>query len=137
MVGPPTTATGACGHRSSTAGASGWTGRARRLVVEDRLDGGAHDCRLAFHLGPDVACTLERGRAVLQWCDGHGRWGATLTLPDELAWRCLEGQTDPPVGWYSPAFGARVPTVTLLGSGRVGDGRALTTVLQLDPGTTP
>jgi hypothetical protein len=29
-----------------------------------------------------------------------------------------------------------VPTITLLGSGRVGDGRALTTVLQLDPGTT-
>ena len=109
----------------------------RRLVVEDRLDGGAHDCRLAFHLGPDVACTLERGRAVLEWCDGHGRWGATLTLPGELAWQCLEGQTDPPIGWYSPAFDARVPTVTLVGSGRVGDGRALTTVLQLDPGTTP
>ena len=54
-----TTATGACAHRPSTAGASGWTGRARQLVVEDRLDGGAHDCRLAFHLGPDVACTLE------------------------------------------------------------------------------
>ena len=109
----------------------------RRLVVEDRLDGGAHDCRLAFHLGPDVACTLDRGRAVLEWCDDHGRWGATLTLPGELAWRCLEGQTDPPMGWYSPAFDARVPTVTLVGSGRVGDGRALTTVLQLDPGTTP
>jgi hypothetical protein len=30
-----------------------------------------------------------------------------------------------------------VPAVTLLGSGRVGRGRALTTVLQLDPGTTP
>jgi hypothetical protein len=111
--------------------------RARQLVVEDGLDGGAHDCRLAFHLGPDVACTLECARAVLQWPDGHGRRGATLTLPDQLVWRCLEGQTDPPAGWYSPAFGARVPTVTLLGSGRVGHGRALTTVLQLDPGITP
>ena len=109
----------------------------RRLVVEDRLDGGAHDCRLAFHLGPDVACSLERGRAVLQWCDGHARWGATLTLPDALAWRCLEGETDPPMGWYSPAFDTRVPTVTLVGSGRVGDGRALTTVLQLHLGITP
>ena len=111
--------------------------RARQLVVEDRLDGGAHDCRLAFHLGPDVACTPEGSRAVRRWRDGHSRRGATLTLPDELAWRCLEGQTDPPAGWYSPAFGARVPTVTLLGSGWIGHGRALTTVLQLDPGTTP
>jgi hypothetical protein len=36
--------------------------RARQLVVEDRLDTrGAHDCRLALHLGPEVACTLEDG----------------------------------------------------------------------------
>jgi hypothetical protein len=110
--------------------------RARQLVVEDRLDGGTHDWLLAFHLGPDVACTLESGRAILQWPDGHGRRGATLTLPDELTWRCLQGQSDPPAGWYSPAFGVRVPAVTLLGSGRVGDGRALRTVLQLD-GSTP
>jgi hypothetical protein len=108
---------------------------ARRLVVEDRLDGGAHHCRLAFHLGPSVRCTLEAGRAVLRWHDGHGWRGATLTLPDELSWRCLRGETDPPLGWYSPAFGARVPTVTLLGSGGAGDGVVLTTVLQLDPGS--
>ena len=38
--------------------------RARQLVIEDRLDTvGAHDCRLAFHLGPEVACALEDGRA--------------------------------------------------------------------------
>jgi hypothetical protein len=111
--------------------------RARRLVIEDRLEGGAHDCRLAFHLGPDVACTLEGGRAVLAWHDGQGRRGATLALPDGLAWRRLEGQTDPPAGWYSPSFGVRVPAVTLVGSGRVGPGRALVTVLQLDPGRAP
>jgi hypothetical protein len=111
--------------------------RARRLVIEDRLDtGDIHDCRLAFHLGPEVACTLEGGRAVLAWQANHGRRGATLALPDGLAWRRLEGQTDPPAGWYSPAFGVRVPAVTLLGTGRVGRGQALITVLQLDSGST-
>jgi hypothetical protein len=30
-----------------------------------------------------------------------------------------------------------VPTVTLLGAGRIGGGQALRTVLQLDPGSTP
>ena len=111
--------------------------RARRLVVEDRLDGGAHDCRLAFHLGPEIACTLESGRALLHWRDSHSRRGATLTLPDDLSWVCLEGRMDPPAGWYSPAFGVRVPTVTLLGSGRVAPGHIVTTILQLDLEATP
>jgi hypothetical protein len=110
---------------------------ARRLVIEDRLDGGAHDCRLAFHLGPEVACSLEGGRAVLAWDDGNGRRRATLALPDGLAWRRLEGRTDPPAGWYSPSFGVRVPTVMLLGAGRVGPGQVLVTVLQLEPGGAP
>jgi hypothetical protein len=111
--------------------------RARRLVVEDRVEAaGAHDCRLAYHLGPEVACTLDGSRAVLSWPAGHGRRCATLTLPAGLAWRRLEGRTDPPAGWYSPGFGVRVPAVTLIGAGRAGGGQALVTVLQLDHGGT-
>jgi hypothetical protein len=84
-----------------------------------------------------MACVLEGERAVLEWRGEHGRRRATLNLPGELAWSRLEGQTDPPAGWYSPAFDERVPTVTLLGTGRIGGGQALRTVLQLDPGSTP
>jgi uncharacterized heparinase superfamily protein len=111
--------------------------RARQLVVEDRLEGGAHECRLAFHLGPDIACTLERDRAILRWRDAHGERRATVALPDELTWERLEGQIDPPAGWYSPAFGARMPTVMLLGIGSVGTGRVLTTILHVDRRSTP
>jgi len=111
--------------------------RARQLAVEDRLDtDGAHDCRLAFHLGPEVACTLEGGQAFLEWPGDHGRRRATLALPGELTWWRLEGETGPKAGWYSPAFGVRVPAVTLLGAGRVGGGQVLRTVLQLDSGST-
>jgi hypothetical protein len=110
--------------------------RARRLVIEDSVDtAAAHDCRLAFHLGPDIACRLETRRAKLEWSADAERQSATLALPDGLVWRRLEGRTDPPAGWYSPSFGVRVPAVTLLGSGRVGRGQALVTVLQLDPGS--
>jgi hypothetical protein len=112
--------------------------RARRLVVEDRLDSrGPHACRLAFHLGPEVACTLEGGQAVLEWRSDDGHRRATLALPRDLDWRRLEGQSDPPAGWYSPAFDVRVPTVTLLGTGQLGGGQVLRTVLQLDPGSRP
>jgi len=111
--------------------------RARQLVIEDRLEtAGAHKCRLAFHLGPAVACTLEDGQANLEWPADCGHRTVTMALPDELVWQRLEGQTDPPAGWYSPSFGVRMPTVTLLGTGRIGRNQALTTVLQLHPGST-
>ena len=72
--------------------------RARRLVIEDRLDtGGAHDCRLAFHLGPDVACTLEGGRAVLEWPADHGRRSATLS-PPRRAGLAVPGRPHRPAG---------------------------------------
>ena len=58
-----------------------------------------------------------------------------LALPEGLDWQRLEGQTDPPAGWYSPAFDERVPATTVLGTGRVGRGRPLVTVLQLDSGS--
>jgi hypothetical protein len=42
---------------------------------------------------------------------------ATLGLPDELRWSAHRGETEPIRGWYSPRFGVRTPTVTLVGAG--------------------
>jgi len=112
----------------------------RRLVIEDRLDTtGEHDCRLAFHLGPGVACTLRGTQAELTWPAGEGKEAgrATIALPEGLAWERVEGRTDPPAGWYSLAFDVRVPTVTLLGAGRSGHSRPIATVVQLDPAQPP
>ena len=134
--GPPTTATGASAHRPSTAAASGWTGG--RASWSSRTGSTPRRPRLPPGLPPRPRGRLRPGgRPGRPGVAGdHGRRAATLALPDELAWRRLEGQTDPPAGWYSPAFDVRVPAVTLLGTGRVGGGQALRTVLQLDPGST-
>jgi hypothetical protein len=110
----------------------------RRLVIEDRLDTeGEHDCRLAFHLGPEVACTLRGGRAELTWPartgTATGTGAATVALPAGLSWERVEGRGDPPAGWYSPGFDVLVPAVSLLGTGRTGRGRPLVTVVELDP----
>ena len=85
---------------------------------------------------PRSPAPSEDARAILEWRSDQGRRSATLALPDGLAWRQLEGSTDPPAGWYSPAFGVRVGAQLLLGTGRVGRGQALVTVLQLDRGST-
>ena len=69
---------------------------ARQLVIEDRLDtSGTHDCRLAFHLGPDVTCTLEGGRAVLTWRADHGQRGRHAG-PPRRAGLAVPGRPDGP-----------------------------------------
>ncbi|MEU8860719.1 heparinase II/III family protein [Streptomyces umbrinus] len=89
-----------------------------RIVDEVRGRHGPHRAvRLAFHLGPAIAADLADNRAVLTWTrDGEER-SAVLDLPGQLSWRSHRGETDPPLGWYSPGFGRKEPATTLVGTG--------------------
>ena len=84
---------------------------------------------LAFHFGPDVAVRLEGASATLNW---PGQT-APMRLPGALAWRAHRGETDPPLGWYSPGFGRRVPAWTLVGRGLLPPATRLRSVLPLPP----
>jgi hypothetical protein len=107
----------------------------RRLVVEDVIEStGRHPCRLAFHLGPEVECRLEGHVAELGWQTRAGRWRAVMHLPAGLEWSAVRGRTEPPLGWYSPCFGARVPTVALVGQGVIAGGQRLITDLRIELG---
>jgi hypothetical protein len=108
---------------------------AGRLEIDDFLETeGKHDVRLSFHLGPTVECTLGAGQADLRWTGSENSpAAATLSLPEELEWESVRGRTDPPAGWYSPAFDVLVPTVTLVGVGRLGTGRPLRTSFAVHP----
>jgi hypothetical protein len=99
---------------------------ARILEIVDQVDGGDHDIRLAFHLGPSVAAVLDGSDARLTWAGG----GAQLSLPAELSWTLHHGETDPILGWYSPGLGVRVPARTLVGQGNSLPGVPLSTCLQ-------
>jgi hypothetical protein len=90
------------------------------LVVTDLVRGhGRHQVELLFHLGPDVSAHLDGGHALLTWPARGATLDATLTLPQELIWSAHRGETDPVLGWYSPGFGDRVPSTTLVGVGVV------------------
>jgi hypothetical protein len=105
----------------------------RRLVVEDAVESaGRHACRLAFHLGPEVDCFLDGSLAELSWQTSAGAWRALMRLPEELAWSAVRGQTDAPLGWYSPCFGAKLPIVTLVGKGVIAGGACLTTDIGIE-----
>ncbi|MEU6641078.1 alginate lyase family protein [Saccharomonospora sp. NPDC046836] len=99
-------------------------------VCDEVLAATPQDCRLAFHLGPTVTAELDGCTAQLSWTAGNTPQRALLTLPSELLWSAHRGETDPPLGWYSPGFGRREPATTLLGTGRAGRGQVLTTILR-------
>ncbi|GAB2583225.1 alginate lyase family protein [Kribbella endophytica] len=84
------------------------------LRVEDHLDVTAA-VRLAWHLGPEVSVELDGPIARLSWPTGT----ATAELPPALSWTAHRGRTAPILGWYSPRFGHRVESTTLVGSGRL------------------
>jgi hypothetical protein len=88
--------------------------RGGALQVEDSLNAAA-SVRLAWHLGPEVSVELHGPIARLRWPTG----AATAELPPELNWSAHRGDTDPILGWYSPRFGHRVESTTLLGTGRL------------------
>jgi hypothetical protein len=100
-----------------------------QLRVVDEVRGPRRAVRLAFHLGPAVTAELTGHRAALAWRrDGEER-SAVLDLPDGLSWRAHRGESDPPLGWYSPGFGRKEPATTLLGTGFTDEAHGFTTVL--------
>ena len=96
--------------------------RRQLQIVDSVASSGTHPCRLAYHLGPSVSATLDGVLARLSWHGEEGPENATLRLPERLKWTLHRGETDPILGWYSPAFGSKQPTVTLLGTGSCGSG---------------
>ena len=53
-----------------------------------------------------------------------------MALPPSLAWSVHRGETDPPLGWYSPAFGRKTPATTLIGEGLADPAAPLLTTLR-------
>lgn len=101
----------------------------RSLTVRDEiLDYGtsAVPARLAFHLGPEVKCHLQLAHAVLSWPNGR----CEFNLASTLTWTLHRGEENPQLGWYSPSFGARVPSYVLLGTGTVSEETALVSTLK-------
>jgi hypothetical protein len=105
--------------------------RASRSVdIIDEIDGGSHDIRLAFHLGPEVQLDLDGSCAVLCWPAAFNTGTARLELPSGLRWSLHWGESDPILGWYSPGLGRRVPSFSLVGCGRCVPGAPLATRLE-------
>jgi hypothetical protein len=104
-----------------------------RLQIVDRVESrGDHVIRLAFHLGPAVAVDVSGSVAHLRWASAQRTRHATLHLPDALRWSVHRGEVEPILGWYSPSFGLRETSTTLVGIGTCSNAtRELRSVLDL------
>jgi hypothetical protein len=74
------------------------------IVIEDQIDGGtSHSCRWQFLLHPSVQVQSVAPATTLQWDGGSARFdipgGLTIDVTD---------------GWYSPAYGRRIPTKSIV-----------------------
>jgi hypothetical protein len=97
----------------------------RSIDIIDQIDGGSHDIRLAFHLGPDVQAELKELSAVLGWPTASTPGAARLELPPGLRWSLHQDDTNPILRRYFPGWGRHVPAITLLGCGRCVPGMPL------------
>jgi len=104
----------------------------RRLTIVDTVDATAPvGATMSWHLGPDVQVDLDGAYAALSWRVGPEPRRGTITLPTELSWTCRRGMVDPIAGWYSPRFGTRVPSTSLIGRGMAAASTRLVTELEL------
>jgi Heparinase II/III-like protein/Heparinase II/III N-terminus len=108
-----------------------FNGTQRLIEITDEIDGvGRPPVRLAFHLGPTVEASLDGCLLNLRWQDRDGGEAtATMTLPSALDWLLIRGARDPVLGWYSPAFGLKVPATDVIGVGFATTGSPLRTRL--------
>jgi hypothetical protein len=107
--------------------------RERQVEITDEVHTtGPHPFRLAFHLGPDIEAHLDGDIVYLEWSGAGVRRRARGELPSQAVWRLVNGATNPVLGWYSPRFGVRQPTTTLVGEGTCAGKTALRTVLYFD-----
>ena len=106
-------------------------GKQRLVEITDEINGvGQPSVRLAFHLGPNVEASLDRCILTLRWQDRDGGEAtATMILPPSLGWSLIRGARDPVLGWYSPAFGQKVPATDVIGVGTATTGSPLRTRL--------
>lgn len=103
--------------------------QSRLQVTDELLGSGVHDVEIFWHFSAACAVTTD-GRVVQA---AHGDVTLSMTVPEGL--RCVvhRGVEGPqPAGWISRSFDSKLPTATVVMSGRIEGGARFVTRLSLD-----
>ena len=89
----------------------------KRWDIHDQFPGnGTWSIELLFHVHPER--TVEQIAGSVFKITG-GSYEIILTLTTHLRCRVAMGETDPPLGWFSPVLGEKVPCPVICGEGTI------------------
>lgn len=93
----------------------------RHFLVSDTFTGaGFHDFELNYHLHPDVVAKPRRG----WWGIRREEDAVFIRLLAGEDFKLVAGQETPPFGWFSPAYGIKLPSGVLSSCQRANPGEA-------------
>ncbi|MEL6561986.1 MAG: alginate lyase family protein [Bacteroidota bacterium] len=80
-----------------------------QLIIIDKLEGAnKKQVQIRFHLHPEVSVSQQKNELYLKRNDNI----LTMIYPESMECTLLKGENEG--GWYSPCFGIKVPTVTIV-----------------------
>jgi hypothetical protein len=101
----------------------------RLQVTDELLGGGSHEIEMFWHFAEQCA-VVANGRDVRI---SRGDVLLSMTLPEELRCDVHRGVERPqPAGWISRSFDVKVPTTTLVATGRIDGSARLVTRCDID-----
>lgn len=99
------------------------------FLLDDQLDAaGPHRYRRHWHFHPEFRPTVHEGRVEI--CTQHHR--IVLSAAEPVVSRVHRGGTVHEGGWYSPAFGIKVPTTTVVWETQASGSVVLRTTLAIE-----
>ena len=103
----------------------------RSIDIIDEIEGGCHDVRLAFHLGPEVQVELDGVLCRPELATGSDAWGGAAGTAGRAPVEPAPGRDRPhPRLVFSRPGTPRCTAFTLVGSGRCAPGAPLATRLE-------
>jgi len=103
--------------------------QSRLQVTDELLGSGAHDVEIFWHFSERCVVTTD-GRVVQAT---HDNVVLSMTVPEGLRCAVQRGVESPqPSGWISRSFDSKLPTATVVMSGRIEGGARFITRLGID-----
>jgi len=94
-----------------------WHPMLEKWIVRDELVGnGEFDAELFFHIHPDRKIVKEKFNVFKIYGTGYV---VSIKFSSHFYCRVAKGETDPPLGWFSPVLGKKIPSPTIHAKGKV------------------